>query len=116
MIQHVRSVALQGWPLECSLRIVRMHFRHAGCRKGLRLLSHAGNAINKIIEDFLDNVAGGREQFYYFARTSARSLFSRSCSFDILLFCHVCAHEGREQTNVHAGNVAKILLKQTDKV
>lgn len=77
MIQHVRSVILQGWPLEYSLRIAGMHFRHAGCRKGLRLLSQAGNAINKIIEDFLDNVADGREQFCYFAHTSARSLFSR---------------------------------------
>lgn len=46
-------------------------------RKGLR--SRTGNAINKIIEDFLDN-AGGREQFRHLPCTWARSLFSRGFS------------------------------------
>lgn len=32
-----------------------------GCRKGLRVSRTTGNAINKIIEDFLDGHAGGRE-------------------------------------------------------
>lgn len=65
-----------GVALGVLLLIVRMQFRHAGCRKGL-CLSHTGNTINKIIEDFLDDVTGGREQFRYLAHTSARSLFSR---------------------------------------
>lgn len=49
-----------GVALDVLLLIVRTYFREAGCRKGLRL-SHTGNAINKIIEDFLDDMTGRKK-------------------------------------------------------
>lgn len=79
------SVASRVVPLAFPFNVYNtyrcMRFRNAASgrmsRKGLR--SRTGNAINKIIEDFLDN-AGGREQFRHLPCTWARSLFSRGFS------------------------------------